>query len=264
MRERRRRAHARGRGHPGRPVRLRARVRDREDAPRDHPVLVLRALARGSRARRDPRLLRTTRPAPHARVGRHEGPARRCRGEEPGPRCRQPERDVPQRGDGGAGARIAGRVRAAAPLDAVLTERGRGRRRAAGCSHRWRRVARHARGRRPALPSAGLGALRGDTAERARRRRCRAADDPGRPRRLRGSGRRTRRRRRRRVPGHGCRARVAFVRGARPLPQGRRREMDHGRCDPTRRPRARRTPAVGSCRRASHWARRRSGRSSSS
>ncbi len=127
---------------------------------RDHPVVVLRALARGSRARGDARLLRTARPASHARVGRHEGPARRGRREEPCPRRRQPERDVPQRGDGGAGARFARRVRAAAPLDAVLAQRRRGRRRAAGRSDRWRRVRRHARGRRAALPPAGLGARR--------------------------------------------------------------------------------------------------------
>ena len=61
LRERRRRAAARGRRDPRRPVRLRARVRRREDAEGHHPLVVLRAVARGGRARGDARVLRAAR-----------------------------------------------------------------------------------------------------------------------------------------------------------------------------------------------------------
>ena len=55
----------------------------------------------------------------------------RGRREEPAQRRAQPERHVPHGGHGRRGARVAPRVRAAAPVDAVLTQRGRGRGRAA-------------------------------------------------------------------------------------------------------------------------------------
>ena len=79
----------------------------------------------------------------------------------------QPERDVPQGSHRRGGARVARRVRAAAPLDVVLAERGRGRGRAA--ARRWRR--RHAR--------VAPGCARTSRAAcSARRRRCRASTTP--------------------------------------------------------------------------------------
>ena len=69
-------------------------------------------------------------PTTAARARAHEGPPGRGRREEPAARRAQPERDVPQGGHRRRGAGVARRVRAAAPLDAVLAERGRGRGRA--------------------------------------------------------------------------------------------------------------------------------------
>ena len=108
LRERRGGAAARGRRDPGRPARLRARVRHGEDAEGDHPLELLRALARGGRARRDPRVLRAAGAAAPARVGPHQGRPRPGRREEPAPRREQPERDVPQGGHGRGGARARG------------------------------------------------------------------------------------------------------------------------------------------------------------
>ena len=58
LRERRRRAATRRGGDPRRAVRLRARVRHGEDAEGHHPLVVLRAVARGGRARGDAGVLR--------------------------------------------------------------------------------------------------------------------------------------------------------------------------------------------------------------
>ena len=88
------------------------------------------------------------------------------RREEPRIRRAQPERDVPQAGHGRGGARVARRVRAVAPLDAVLAERRCGRGRAAAR-------------RRAASSSRRRGCVRTSPAAcSARRRRCRASTTP--------------------------------------------------------------------------------------
>ena len=70
LRERRRRAAARGGRDPRRAVRLRARVRRREDAQGHHPLVVLRAVARGRPgSRRRPRTSRCARSACSAKPG---------------------------------------------------------------------------------------------------------------------------------------------------------------------------------------------------
>ena len=63
-------------------------------------------------------------------AGPHQGASRAGRREEPRLRRRESQRDVPQGGDRRAGTRITIGVRAAAPLDVVLPQRGGGRDRA--------------------------------------------------------------------------------------------------------------------------------------
>ena len=99
MRERRCRAAARRRRHRAGPVRLRARVRRREDAQGDHPVFVLRAVARRGRPRGNSRLLRAPCAAAAARGRAHEAAPRRGRGEEPPQWGEQSQRNVPQGSD---------------------------------------------------------------------------------------------------------------------------------------------------------------------
>ena len=79
-------------------LRHRARLRRGEDAQGHDPVVVLRAVAGGVGPGRHARLLRPAGPAPHAGLGRDQGPPGPGGGEEPAPRCAQPRRHVPIRG----------------------------------------------------------------------------------------------------------------------------------------------------------------------
>ena len=117
----------------------------------------------------------------HARVGLTKEHLAQVVVKNRAPRCAQPRRDVPQGGHRRGGARVARRVRAAAPLDALLAERGRRRGRAARAASRRRdgTVTLEAAVLRSHLP--GQRARRGHAARRAstttasRRRRTLAA-----------------------------------------------------------------------------------------
>ena len=208
----------------------RARVRRREDAQGDHPLVVLRAVARGGRARRHARLLRAARPAADARVGRHQGPPRRGRREEPRATASTTRtRCSASRRHGRGRARVAASS-ASRCTSGCCARPTRARPRSCCAAHRRRRpVGRHARRRRAALAPARARCS-------ARPRRWRASTTPTitppidarRRRRLRRGRRRARRPRRRRVPGHRRRPRAARLPGARALCAGRA-----GRCSPT-------------------------------
>ena len=171
LRERRRRAPARGRRDPGRASTTCVLVFGIEKMPkgiirssffepwREEAGLAATPAYFALRAQRLLRESGLTKDAPR-RGGR----------EEPAPRRAQPERDVPQGGHRRRGARVAGRVRAAAPLDAVLAQRRRGRGRAAPGR------ARDGRRGRARAPAALRSHLPGACS--ARRRRSRASTTP--------------------------------------------------------------------------------------
>ena len=204
------------------------RRRHREDAQGDHPLVVLRAVAGAGRPRRDARLLRAAGAAHDADHGLTKDDLaalvvkNRAWGEH------NPNAMFRARGHRRAGARVAGRLRAAPPLDAVLAERGRGRGRAApgrgdpaACGSAAVALRSHLPGNvlDESTPMAGL------------------VDDAGitppttlaAARRVRGGRRRSRRPRRGRVPGHRRGARAAHVGGARAL----RGRASSARCWPT-------------------------------